>query len=473
MDKGEGISVKQKETEKRTAFELALETIENDTKPEARSRPDFIRTPFEESTTIIENQIPHLTAIADTHLAGPQPFRGGEKAITHGKRRVLAKFPSIRKRIREMAVLTRFALRQAAPEINKRFEKGGLMLIMGDVVVANEAGAVFYAYHDLERYYTARNKAVGMKNKDNQIRVFKLSGNHNRFLGPEEYWGSRALTKDFGMFGLEDFRSITKAVKEGKSWEVISRAWNRYRREGVENDNDSGTKLAIHSVHKWYLELLTHGSQIGSIETTDDKEKVNNQVAFIDSELMQKNGGVVALKKALNQVNIPDNDPLHGEMVNRLKSEMATQKKLINQILVNSQNGAKTTIYSHCAVTVQDNLIKAFQVQRDLTKKEAKDFIQNNFLIFGGHRHLGKHDYAPGRERKGAVHIQGMTREVIGPVIQTPFKPEKGKVFPMSLGDPYKSGDIDYPEIVVGSADKPEIKKIPEVKEMFKARFPK
>lgn len=430
--------------------------------------------PIEASELTIElgpnEDLPKLTFYSDTHLMASQPSKEGIHGLGAGKRRVLGEFKVVRNLVRKYDTSANLVMHKIRPYFQKRFREGGLIVHGGDVTDAFETGLFLRTCAKLERYFEHCRRDCAPSEDENlpPCSTIWLTGNHDcAFTGLDKKLYYDILEKDFGMLEMEEFMKIVKAVEAGQSWRYIAGGW-RETHKPDQTGNLKETKRALHPVQRWWLQKLAFGPSIGRY--TKEIDGTKTQILFLNSELDSQSGSPIALENALRKMGLDEDDSpyknLCGEMKDYIRKEKLGQEVLIQAMLEDCEAGAKTIIYTHDPMKLQEQLVRmkqrrleAMGKNKAVAEREARELVQEKIVIWSGHFHTGRRDLK--EIPLGAEPVEGVTRQFFGPVAQKAGRPPEN---PLTF-NPYK--DKDTPAVLEGPLDNPQKISIEKVKEEF------
>lgn len=350
-----------------SSFEECFEVVDK------TPRPEVLKSPFEESDTILVKDMPSVVAVADPHMIASQSSREGVRGMASFKRMLLGEFSSIRNRTRMLDTVARSSYRTVMRECEKHLPGNGIFMILGDTVMGSEASNSFSSFNTIEKSIDRLNKSVNKGNESNNISVFNLVGNHYSFTGIES-GDYRNMAKVFETVDKEIFTQLSEKLKNGYSWDSIISAWMRYR-EGLEKP-----QRVLHPMQKWYLEKLTFGSQVGRYVKEKDG-KIVSQVVFLDN-LIEEGGTSEDLDIVFKALHISPEDKIYVDIKEVHKIEEDRQKRMIETMLNDSKAGIKTVVYTHLPELMQDRLVGYASKQFNWDDLTARKFVEDSIQVW-------------------------------------------------------------------------------------------
>ncbi len=392
----------------------------------------------------------HVVGLSDLHLASMDRH----DQISDGRRLVatLSHIPALEflsKPLRQLSrradAMTRVVMHLARQHIQHMYKSQGMLIQFGDTIDAYISASWLSAAAGIERYLHNAWHHAGQKECQG---IAVTTGNHDSwYLGAAEVdMNFKPIAKKYGTMDLGQYRLILDAVKQGYSWESISRAWDELQ---------PNKKAAINPALRWYLGRLAFGPQVGRFVD----ESSQRQVAMVCSAHLSEHGQLRALQDSLCVAGLNNQDPLYLEISEYAQREIAAQEALLKQ-LVQDAPDKKMVIYTHDSNAMQDHIVGlAQQLRNDCTTPEkARAFVEHAFMIYGGHRHTESDDIEP--TDPGRKAVRGETRIFLGWIVQRarryPGILEELRALRLLPGILPWAEEHDQAEILSGPANEPK-----------------
>ncbi|MFA6098288.1 MAG: hypothetical protein WCV50_01405 [Patescibacteria group bacterium] len=441
---------------------------------ETNKIPEYMASPF--SSEIYESDreikaedltfedMPDFTYYTDTHKVAPQPAREGREGLASSSRDfpILGRLKGLRDAARYYDTLSDVAMHKIRGRIEERFREGGLVVNGGDSIDAFEVSSFLRTASASERYQAACHERAGDLNLPPTNTIW-IEGNHDAsFSGFDRKIGYNPMERKLGRLGMDEYRGLVQAVKDKYSMRDVLKAWQELHPGSL--DDSENNKKAIHPVQRWYLEKLVYGPSIGRYIERGDDQQLKSQVLFLDSELISQSGSLGALKHGLEELGLNEEDGLNKEMVQYRTQQIKAQEVLLNNLINQTSDDVKSTVYAHNPKQMQAGIIEAAMRLSDKfnDKEEARKWVEEHCTIYGGHYHTAHEDIV--KMPKGVEPVKGMTRHFIGPWAQRP-----GGLAKLWTTNPLAGHD--NPEILTGRLDDPQKEEVIGVKEEFRRLF--
>lgn len=404
-----------------------------------------LQSPFSAENPIIEREIPDIAGITDTHYQTNQWSVMKQDAISNGKGDFLglAKFKWFRNQYRKLSQMNQVALHAARKNVEGALQKADLLIHGGDVTDSMTLFGILgdMAYH--ENYLNNRlSRSNTRSKKDGFLGTIVMNGNHDTdFKSPDRVLRYNTFAARLPHMSLDTYQKMLAHIEEGGSMsELFAR---------LDETPEDFKRHVIAPGLRWYMLRKYYGSAIGAIVDT----KKNQQVVFLDSELLDDSGSPDSLKKSLvKDVALDKAAPaLLDDIVALRTREAAVQQDLMARIFATCES-MKTVVYAHDPIKMQQQLIEYYRQVTGEGKEWATQFVEENIVIWGGHWHVNDDRSAKKWNKPGVRWWNGASR-IDKPL--TAYVPRGQK----REGNPFAVDFLpaDYMSVLTGNAMEPEL----------------
>ncbi len=423
------------------------------TEPQAETRQYTqknvrLQSPFTAETPVVERDIPDIAGITDTHYQTNQWSVMKQEAISNGKGDPLglARFKWFRNQYRKLSQMNQIALHAARKTVAGALQKADLLIHGGDVTDSMTLFGILgdMAFH--ENYFNNRlSRSSAHSQKEGFLGTIVMNGNHDTdFKSWDRILRYNTFAARLPHMSLDTYQNMLSHIEQGGSMsELFAR---------LDETPEDYKRHVIAPGLRWYMLRKYYGSAIGAIVDT----KKNQQVVFLDSELLDDSGSPDTLRKSLvKDVALDKAAPaLLEDIVALRRREAAVQQELMSRVITTCES-MQTVIYAHDPIKMQKQLIEYYRQVTGEGLEWATQFVEENIVIWGGHWHVNDDGSAKEWNRPGVKWWNGASR-IDKPLTAYVPRGQKREGNPLAVD----FLPADYMSVLTGNAMEPELVRV-------------